>query len=157
MAGELMTIVTTDEEHEKWGRIELLQRIALWKLHANVSWQQVRNTYAHIIQKIENCEVSWLVDWDRFERHIYNKIAPVGAVQKSDKTKKLAGAPSPNEGVWFRKLYQKPEGGPRDNPHLGTVKGVNRLLQHICANCWLNGRTKCSHPECSPECHQKEQ
>ena len=67
IAGELSTITTADDPAEVEGCTELLQRIALWKLRTNVSWQQVRNAYAHIIRKIENKEIGWDADWDRFE------------------------------------------------------------------------------------------
>ena len=54
LAGELSTITDTHDHSEKVGRIELLQRISLWKLRAGISWPQVRNTYAYILRKIEN-------------------------------------------------------------------------------------------------------
>ena len=76
VAGELATICYTTDEYEKEGRTELLQRISMWKMRANVTWPQVRNTYAHILRHIENREITWEADWDRYERHIYDRIAP---------------------------------------------------------------------------------
>ena len=70
LASELSTITDTHDHNEKVGRIELLQRISLWKLRAGISWPQVRNTYAYILRKIENQEINWSTDWDKFERTI---------------------------------------------------------------------------------------
>ena len=54
MAGEMVTITSTEDWLEAEGRTQLLQRIVLWKLRFNVTWAQITNTYAHIIRKIEN-------------------------------------------------------------------------------------------------------
>ena len=59
LAGELATINSVDDYDEKEGRIELLQRITQWKLRANVNWVQIRNTYVHILRKVENNEITW--------------------------------------------------------------------------------------------------
>ena len=48
IAGELTTISNCEE---KEGQLELLQKISLWKLRANVVWSQVCSAYAHIIRK----------------------------------------------------------------------------------------------------------
>ena len=74
IAGELVTINNGMDLEERQGRTELLQRISQWQLRSNVTWPQVRNTCAHIIRRIENCEISWNADWDHFERFIYDKI-----------------------------------------------------------------------------------
>ena len=50
------------------------------------SWNQIRNTYAHILRKIENREITWSADFDRFEKHIYEKVAL--KFEKSDKKEK---------------------------------------------------------------------
>ena len=72
VAGELATITACSDQAEIEVRTELLHRISLWQLRANVKWTQVRNTYDHILRKIENYEMNWYTDWDRFERHIYD-------------------------------------------------------------------------------------
>ena len=46
------------DREEAQGRLELLQHVSLWKLRANVSWPQVRNTFAHVMRKIENKEIN---------------------------------------------------------------------------------------------------
>ena len=70
IAGELTTISNCEDQIEKEGQLELLQKISLWKLRANVAWSQVRSVYAHIIRKLENREINWFADWDRYERHM---------------------------------------------------------------------------------------
>ena len=41
MAGEMSTIINTKNDIECEGRMQLLCRIALWRLRAGVAWQQV--------------------------------------------------------------------------------------------------------------------
>ena len=87
IAGELNTIMNVTNSDERKGRVALLQKIANWKLLANVNWQQIRNTYAHILRKIENKEMGWCSDYDRFERHIYETIA--SKIDKNEKIDKI--------------------------------------------------------------------
>ena len=147
VAGELTTIASAPTRNEREGRTELLQRISLWKLRSGVTWPQIRNTYAHIIRMVENREIGWRTDWDRFERHIYDKIAETKKVLIKDK--------KGNDPVWFCKAYQRPDGCPRESSHWGKVGTQNRLMQHICATCWLRDRVKRHHPESSDECPHK--
>ena len=150
LAGELTTIIGCENPDEKEGRIELLQRITLWRLRANVAWSQVRNVYAHVIRKVENQEIGWFTDWDRFERHIYDKIV---TNLKAEKAKRASNT---GKTVLFCKAYQCQEGCPKESPHLVKFPNGFKQVQHICANCWLNDRTKRKHPEYSPECPLKE-
>ena len=64
IVGELTTISQCEDHIEREGRTELLQRITLWRLRANVTWSQVRSAYGHIIRKLENKEINWFADWD---------------------------------------------------------------------------------------------
>ena len=123
MAGEMVTITSTENLQEAEGRMLLLQRIALWRLRANVSWPQVRNTYAHIIRKIENQEIDWQANWDSYKQHIYDKIAPV-----SNKTKdsKKTGGNMQSDFVWYCKAYQKPKGCPK---RLSTFRKNQKHIQ----------------------------
>ena len=73
VAGELCIIMNTTSATERRGRITLLQKINNWKLMVGASWIQIQNTYAHIIRKIENREISWSVDFDHFQKHILKK------------------------------------------------------------------------------------
>ena len=67
MAGELYTIMHVSSATERKGRITFLSKITNWKLMANVSWPQICNTYAHVLRKIENQEITWDTDFDKFE------------------------------------------------------------------------------------------
>ena len=67
MAGELATIMNCDNPAEATGRLHLLLRIASWKLRLNVTWPQIRNVFVHILRCIENCEITWTANWDKFE------------------------------------------------------------------------------------------
>ena len=74
VAGELCIIMNMTSATERRGRVTLLQKISNWKLMVGACWIQIQNTYAHIIRKIENHEISWSVDFNRFEKHIYEKV-----------------------------------------------------------------------------------
>ena len=132
VAGKLTMIVNAEDVDKQIGRTELLQKIMLWKVRANVSWPQVRNTYAHILRLMENKEIDWFADWDRFEWHIYDKVALPAKTERFKKT----GNTSP-EYVYFCKAYQKATGCAKEAPHTGKVNGMFRQLQHICAECWM--------------------
>ena len=75
IAGKLYTIMNVTSNAERQGCVTLLQKIANWKLMIGASWNQIRNTYAHILRKIENREITWSADFNRFEKHIYEKVA----------------------------------------------------------------------------------
>lgn len=156
LAGELETILTTTDESERYGRIELLHRISLWQLRTNVSWLQIRNTYTHILRKIENKEITWEADWDRYERHIYDKIIGGTVKQKEMPKNTKPSTGTKIETTWFCKMYQKQEGCPKDTPHAGKVGNVYRQLHHICAMCWIKEKVKRFHPEISPDFPQKD-
>ena len=123
IAGELTTISNCEDQIEKEGRLELLQKISLWKLRANVAWSQVCSAYAHIIRKLENHEINWFADWDRYERHIYDKIA-TPATKNEKARKSTQGSASPPEVVWFCKQYQKAKGCNREAPHSAWVSNA---------------------------------
>ena len=154
IAGELETIHTCENTVEREGRIDLLHRITQWFLRANVSWPQIRNTYAHILQKVENREISWNADWDRFERHIYDRV--INASTKTERARANTTKGTKPEFAWFCKEYQKLEGCPKDAPHPGRIGNQVRQLHHICAACWIKEKQKRTHPECSNECPHKD-
>ena len=154
VAGELETVLASNDDYEKTGRIELLHCIAQWQLRSNVPWPQIRNTYAHILRKIENREITWSADWDRFEKHIYDKISNAPAKE----TKQTAARAKNEKGdfVWFCKQFQKLEGCSRESPHPGRIGNTFRQMHHICASCWLRDKQKRPHPEISSECPHRE-
>ena len=75
IAGKLYWIMNVSSNAERQGCVTLLQKIANWKLMIGASWNQIRNTYAHILRKIENREITWSADFNQFEKHIYEKVA----------------------------------------------------------------------------------
>ena len=156
IAGELYTIVTTKNQAEREGRIDLLQKISLWRLRSGVSWPQLRNLYAHVIKKVENREIMWSSDWERFERNIYDKVALPMTTIKPDKPKTNNPRQS-SDNTWFCKAYQRVEGCTREAPHPGRVDNQIRSLQHICAACWFKNREKLPHSETSMQCPSRDQ
>ena len=151
VAGELETIHTCLDNYEREGRLSLLHQIVQWNLRNTVSWNQIRNTYAHILRRIENREIDWDADWDKYERYIYDKVnSTVPSKNKEVKTKPK------NEITWFCKMYQKAEGCAKESPHTGRMGNQFRQLHHICACCWLKEKVKRTHPECSPDCPTKD-
>ena len=148
LAGELTTIMNSTSNEERQGRVTLLHKIAAWKLMSNTTWPQVRNTYAHVVRRIENKEISWSSNFDKFERHIYEKIS-----SKNDKMDKKKIS---IKSDWFCKQFQRSEGCSKETPHMAIVNGQNRQVSHFCAACWQKDRRKKWHSESSPECPLKE-
>ena len=59
-----------------------------------------------------------------------------------------------NEGTVFCKGFNRGTcQQPRD--HYGHFMGKNRLLKHICGNCWIISKTQATHAETSEECPLK--
>ena len=140
IAGELVTINNSMDLDEQQGHTELLQRISQWQLRSNVTWPQVRNTYAHIIRCIENKEITWQTNWDQFERFIYDKVNTQNTTAKNDKAKAVVKPKT--ESVWFCCTYQRSEGCSKDAPHPGRIGTQICSLLHICATCWLKEKIK---------------
>ena len=138
-------------KHERDGRIWLLHQIAQWNLRANASWPQVRNIYTHIIRKIENQEISWDADWERYEKFIYDKVTT-----NAMKFEKKSRIRQKQETVWFCKAYQKIEGCNKDSPHPGRIGNQFKQMPHICAPCWLKEKIRRNHPECSLDCPNRD-
>ena len=150
MAGELNTIMNIVSSEEHRGRVALLQKISNWKLLANVSWPQIRNTYAHVLRKIENRELGWNTDFNHFKRHIYEKLA-MSKLDKIDKNKFRSSTD------WFCKQYQKLEGCSRESPHPVKFGNQTKQAYHFCATCWNKDKVKKLHSESALECPYKEQ
>ena len=74
-----------------------------------------------MLRKVENGEISWYADWDRYEKHIYDKITLVSQSNKIEKQKTNATYKSKTEFAWFCKAYQKPDGCSKESPHPGWV------------------------------------
>ena len=55
-----------------------------------------------------------------------------------------------SEGVVFCKGFQRGT-CQQMRDHYGQFYGENRLLKHICANCWLNLKVQVPHSETSDE------
>ena len=155
VAGELEMIVSCVGQNERDGRLELLHLIAQWQLRVNATWTQVRSTYAHILRKVENGEINWRTDWDKFEHNIYDRVLIVSHKSEKLKTSSKATVKS-NEFAWFCRAYQKPEGCAKESPHPGRVGNQLRQSHHICATCWIKEKIKKNHPECSTDCPHME-
>ena len=135
--------------------MRLLQRVTMWRLRAGVSWIQIRNTYAHILRRIEDREITWEEDFDKYERSIYERVTTTQI--KTEKAKSSQPGRTGGESTWFCRNFQKPEGCSREAPHPGRVGNQIRSLQHICVACWLKDKTKRQHSESSSDCPNKEQ
>ena len=59
-------------------------------------------------------------------------------------------------GTLFCRAYQR--GTCRQaRDHYGWFNGENRLLRHICANCWLKAKIVAKHPETDNTCPNKDE
>ena len=156
LAGELTTIINCTDPIEARGRTEILERHTLWRMRINVTWPQVRGTYSYILRKIENQEITWQTDWDKFERHIYEKVSIPNSGNTSTPMAMWRNRTNNPEVVWFCKAYQKPEGCNRESPHASRIGTQYKQVHHICALCWLRDKVKRNHSESSQECPNKE-
>ena len=105
----------------------------------------------HILRKIENREIAWFTEWQRFEHHIYERVVPT---VKSEKTRKTVQ--SGVEYMFFCKAFQKPEGCLHEVPHPGKIGTGYKTVHHFCATCWQKDRSKNAHSESSLECPFKQ-
>ena len=53
------------------------------------------------------------------------------------------------EQVWFCVRYQRNKCEQLQSPHTTVIRGISRMVHHICATCWQKDQTQKNHPECS--------
>ena len=153
VAGELEIISDSDlSSTEKNGRVALLKKLVYY--YATYEFKGLKAFYAAWLREIELGKKSWSDDSSYIENAILSKYLLKGSSKsKTSATKSLSSQQGQDDDrVWFCPLYQRNKCLKRSN-HLDTFKNKGlKLLQHICATCWIKDKKKLEHPECSSSC-----
>ena len=154
VAGELRTIELCTEPAQILGRLRLLRRISYAKLRG-YEWPLIRKMYSAILRSIEAKEYTWADNFDRFETILYRRTAQahkdnLRGGNRSDRSDREA------QKKWFCRDWNKSEGCQKQSPHkawFGTgANAVSRMVQHICAACYMKDRASREHPETHDSC-----
>lgn len=154
VAGELEIISEKDlSSTEKSGRIALLKKLVYY--YATYEFKGLKAFYAAWLREIELGKKTWSDDSSHIENAILSKYLLKGTTRAKTTTasKSLSGQSSHDDDrVWFCPLYQRNKCLKRSN-HVDNFKNKRlKLLQHICAACWIKDKKKLEHPECSSSC-----
>lgn len=142
VAGELAIIQRATDPEEVRSRLHILQKVAYWNMQ-NEGWSRVREVYMSILHSIEEGEATF--------KSTFNEYDPMFPVKRSTMQNKKQI--TRKETFWC-KAYNKGQCS-EESPHKAMVAGMERTVQHICANCWKQGKKE-RHPDSDPTCPQKE-
>ena len=151
VAGELEIINNfCKDKHEKQGRLKLLKKIAYFS--STYQWASVLDFYAAWLRQIELGRKSWKDDPQVLENiilsgHTLSKEFRLGNFKQFGNKPQTA-----KDSVWFCVKYQRNKCEYTKSPHPAMIRGINRMVQHICATCLQKDNSKQEHPECSDIC-----
>lgn len=140
VAGEIAIILRSTDPDEVRGRLHILQKLAYWNMQAQ-GWHRVRDIYMAILHSIEEGEASFSSSFAE-----YDQVFPVKGLGKTKNTT------AKRDGTFWCRDYNKGS-CQLESGHKAQVAGAERVVQHICVNCWKNGRRE-KHREA--ECPHKE-
>ena len=107
-------------------------------------WQAVLSFHGAVLLEIER----GLLKWEDLFLHL-ESCTLYGHLKA---TKPSASASSSDTvQVLFCRDYQRGTCSFQQD-HYGFLRGERKWLRHICADCWVKGRTQALHPEGSKEC-----
>ena len=141
VAGETKTILATEEEDIRKGRLRFLTLVAHWYCRSQ-DWAAVKSLYEAVVDSIELGEETWNSDFSHYET-----MVPLGrSVERKEKgadrkkTDKL-------EAYWC-KAYNK-TGCNQNSPHMAIVKVDEPEVPviHMCAHCWQTNNKRLEHRE----------
>lgn len=142
VAGELAIIQRATDPEEVRSRIHILQKIAYWNMQSE-GWPRVQEVYMSILHAIEEGEANFTATFDE-----YDSMFPVR--RHNTQNKKTIN----RKDVFWCRAYNRAQ-CVEEAPHKATIAGTERLVQHICATCWKQGKKE-QHAENDPACPQKE-
>ena len=148
LAGETRTILRSKDPVEIWGRLNLLNKMAHWKIRTK-SWPRVRALYESVITMIEEGEANW----DSNFAHI--EYMMMGNFTQDESTNPRSGRDNKKTKIWWCPDYNN-EGCEKKAPHKHMVKGVSRMVHHNCAQCYNTKHERRNHSEKSDECPLRE-
>ena len=128
----------------------------LMYLATQYHWRNVLNFHAACLLEIERGNLTWGSDFRDLQITTLAGGFLNSYQNRSGNTSYSHNrSSSENSGVLFCKGYQK---GTCQQPkdHYGHFMGNSRLLKHICAKCWLTGKTQLNYPEESEQCPHNE-
>ena len=148
-----MTILENEEcEQKKAFRTAHLKE--LMYLSTRFRWRCVLDYHGACLTEIERGHLRWGESFQFLQTTTLSGGfiaansrggASAGGLNRSDRG---------GEGTVFCKGYQRGTCH-QTRDHYGQFMGQNRLLRHICGNCWIHLKVHANHPETSDECPVK--
>ena len=132
-------------------------------LATKFTWKSILNYHGACLMEIERGHLNW---GDSFlvlqsttlagSSLIHNTNNGANGGTNGRSSSKFGGSSfhAKSESILFCNKYQK---GIclQSRDHFGFFYGENRMLKHICAKCWLEGKKMENHPETADECPYK--
>ena len=143
VAGYGQILLSPDlSEAERSSRLKHL--VSLMYFSQLYEWQAVLSFHGAVLLEIERGLLQWGDSFLPLEsRTLYGHL-------KATKPSASASS-SANVPILFCRDYQR-QTCTFEQDHYGLLRGERKWLRHICANCWVKGRTQALHPEGSKEC-----
>ena len=142
VSGEAELIRLTLDPIEKEGRLRLMTIMGSW-VNRSRDWKIVRGVYSSILRAIELGQFTWGEDFRRFEFLLLDT--------ESEKPDKLGAKQRKADPVFYCYAYQKGDCR-KTTPHMGRVRGEEKLVHHVCASCLTKRREQVKHPDTDPQC-----
>lgn len=140
VAGEIAIILRSSNPDEVRCRLHILQKLAYWNLQEQ-GWPRVRDIYTGILHRLEEGEATWSATFDEYDMAFPIRVS----VNK--------GVPGKREVFWCKDFNKG--ACSLDSGHKATIAGRERVVSHICAACWKQGKRE-KHAESDAGCPLKE-
>lgn len=144
VAGEVSIIMRSTDDEEVRGRLHILRKLAYWNMQGE-GWPRLREIYISILHSLEEGEAQWDSSFDHYDMAFPVRHTPAPRGGKRAETKR---------DVFWCKDYNKSTCS-LESGHKAMVAGKDRVVSHICAVCWKQGKKE-KHPEGDPTCPAKE-
>lgn len=141
VAGEIAIIMRSSNPEEVKCRLHILQKLAYWNLQEQ-GWPRVRDIYTGILHRLEEGEATWSATFDEYDMAFPIKISH------------NRGSTTGKREVFWCKDFNKGT-CTLDSGHKATIAGRERVVTHICAACWKQGKRE-KHSETDASCPAKE-
>lgn len=156
VAGEL-EIITSEKigSEERKARSEILKQMAYFQ--GIYEWPALLNAYAALLRKIELGKFKWDSETilDKFGKVQSSVLA--GRLKFKPQRSSFNVSNSKSAGsnfaarVWFCTFFNRGRCS-KNESHMVHREGKPILVEHICAQCWLNDKVKRNHCELDTGC-----
>ena len=155
VAGFMTILEDEDSEDRRIHRSEHLKE--LMYLSTRFKWRNILDYHGACLTQIERGHLKWGSSFQLLQ--ITTLSGGFLAQSNRGGYSGQSGSVNPQtpkrtEGVVFCKGYQRGT-CQQDKDHYGIFFGKQRLMRHICGNCWLKLDTQSPHPETSDDCPLK--